>query len=110
MLQLKATRFTLPGAAKNAYIYTMKKWLIPLLAVLFFSCNKNKNTAAPATGAEPLAKGINLSNWFNDYSDPSQFSTRFSFSTLSLIKQSGFTNVRIPIGPPCFLTRLIHHS
>ena len=45
-----------------------------------------------------LQKGVNLSNWFNDYSDPNQFSNRFPLSTLQLIKSSGFTYVRIPIG------------
>lgn len=45
-----------------------------------------------------LAKGVNLSNWFNDYSDPSQFNNHFTLTTLSLIKEKGFTYVRIPIG------------
>jgi len=45
-----------------------------------------------------LSKGINLSNWFNDYSDPTQYGTRFSLTSLQQIKSLGFTYVRIPIG------------
>ena len=45
-----------------------------------------------------LSKGINLSNWFNSYSDPGQYSNRFTTAALQLIKQKGFTYVRLPIG------------
>lgn len=45
-----------------------------------------------------LAKGINLSNWFNDYSDPGQYATRFSATDMQRIKNAGFTFVRLPIG------------
>jgi endoglucanase len=45
-----------------------------------------------------LAKGINLSNWFNEYSSASEYANRFSTAQLSLIKNSGFTYVRLPIG------------
>jgi endoglucanase len=77
-------------------------------AILIFcsliNCKKKTTTPDPLPPAisdsftTVLSKGINLSNWFNGYSDPGQFSNRFSLSTLQLIKQKGFTYVRIPIG------------
>jgi endoglucanase len=70
---------------------------ISLLIFFATACKKNRTTEVVLT-VDPLAKGVNLSNWFNDYSDPGQFSTRFSTNTLQLIKASGFTYVRLPIG------------
>jgi aryl-phospho-beta-D-glucosidase BglC (GH1 family) len=76
------------------------KIILPIL--LFSLCVGCKRHAAPSppviTDTDILAKGVNLSNWFNDYSDPSQYATRFSLSTLQFIKSNGFTYVRIPIG------------
>jgi aryl-phospho-beta-D-glucosidase BglC (GH1 family) len=69
-----------------------------LLILVVSSCKKNKNTGPAEDETRLLAKGINLSNWFNDYSDPGQFTSRFSDATLQLIKASGFTYVRLPIG------------
>jgi endoglucanase len=67
--------------------------LIILIITLVQGCKESTvpNPASPYY----LAKGINLSNWFNDYSDPSQYSNRFSTATLQLIKTKGFTYVRI---------------
>jgi endoglucanase len=45
-----------------------------------------------------LQRGINLSNWFNDYSDPAEYTTRFTSASFQRIKTAGFTYVRIPIG------------
>ena len=79
----------------------MKKIFLLLLISLFIGCKKKLTSSDPIpvdTNQDILAKGVNLSNWFNDYSDPSQFTNRFSLSKLQLIKSSGFTYVRIPIG------------
>ncbi len=79
---------------------TMKKltyFFICLLAS--YGCHKSaNNNVVPVTEYGVLSRGINLSNWFNDYSDPTQFANRFSLQTLQLIKQKGFTYVRIPVG------------
>lgn len=74
-----------------------------LLLISLTGCKKKSVDDLPApdppTSVDSvLAKGVNLSNWFNDYSDPNQFSNRFPLSTLQFIKSSGFTYVRIPIG------------
>lgn len=45
-----------------------------------------------------LAKGVNLENWFNDYSDAKQYGTRFTSADLARIKAQGFTHIRLPIG------------
>ena len=45
-----------------------------------------------------LLKGINLSNWFNDYSDPAQYRTRFTPAHFDAVKALGFTYVRLPVG------------
>jgi aryl-phospho-beta-D-glucosidase BglC (GH1 family) len=61
----------------------------------------NNNVGTPITidqARQALAKGINLSNWFNDYSDPGQYATRFTSADMQKIKNSGFTFVRLPIG------------
>jgi aryl-phospho-beta-D-glucosidase BglC (GH1 family) len=71
-----------------------------------FACKKNDgNSGTPndkyttdSSYRVPLSKGINLSNWFNDYSDPAQFDDRFTDAHFGLLKQLGFTYVRIPIG------------
>ena len=74
------------------------KYLIYVI-ILFAPLNcKKKTTSLTAPVIDPLSKGVNLSNWFNDYSDPGQFSNRFTISALQLIKANGFTYVRIPIG------------
>ena len=79
----------------------MKTILAILLICLCTGCKKKTitpGTEPPLTSEGILSKGVNLSNWFNDYSDPAQFSNRFSLSKLQLIKSRGFTYVRIPIG------------
>ena len=74
---------------------------------LFPACKKDDNTTSNDPGVNyrtdtsyraPLSKGINLSNWFNDYSDASQFPNRFTDDHFALLKQLGFTYVRIPVG------------
>jgi len=78
------------------------KYILPILFLSFcIACKKKSGISdpvPPVVQQDVLAKGINLSNWFNDYSDPAQFNSRFSLSALQLIKSSGFTYVRIPIG------------
>ncbi len=81
----------------------MKTILPVLLICLCVACKKKPANTTPdptplGNQEEILAKGVNLSNWFNDYSDPAQFTNHFSSSALQLIKSSGFTYVRIPIG------------
>ena len=79
----------------------MKTILSVLLICLCIGCKKKTiipRTDPPVTSGDILSKGVNLSNWFNDYSDPAQYAGRFSLSKLQLIKSSGFTYVRIPIG------------
>ncbi|MCA4896168.1 MAG: cellulase family glycosylhydrolase [Cytophagales bacterium] len=44
-----------------------------------------------------LDKGINLSGWFTDFSDPSLYASRFSADDLKRIKSSGFSHIRLPI-------------
>jgi len=74
------------------------KLFAPLIFILILlACKKNK-TQSTDNVTDPLAKGVNLSNWFNDYSDPGQYANRFLMPTLQLIKASGFTYVRIPAG------------
>jgi len=77
------------------------------LIVLLAACRKDKNNSLPQDNENyktdtsyrtPLSKGINLSKWFNDYSDAAQFSNRFTDAHFALLKQLGFTYVRIPIG------------
>lgn len=79
----------------------MEKILFALLITLCLACKKKSASIIqqpqPAS-KDILAKGVNLSNWFNDYSDPAQYASRFSLSTLQFIKSNGFTYVRIPIG------------
>ena len=54
--------------------------LIVLIITLVQGCKKS--TLSNPAFLDPLAKGINLSNWFNDYSDPLQYSNRFSPATV----------------------------
>jgi aryl-phospho-beta-D-glucosidase BglC (GH1 family) len=63
-----------------------------------FASEDNQNYTTDTSYRTPLSKGINLSNWFNDYSDPSQFANRFTDAHFQLLKRLGFTYVRIPIG------------
>lgn len=80
--------------------------LAALLSLCILACKKNSsgdndpgdNYKTDTSYRTPLSKGINLSNWFNDYSDPSQFNTRFTDEHFALLKQLGFTYVRIPVG------------
>ena len=79
----------------------MKTILSVLLICLCIGCKKKTSGSGsepPPASGDVLSKGVNLSNWFNDYSDPAQFANRFTLSKLQLIKTSGFTYVRIPIG------------
>ena len=75
-----------------------------IIIILFIACRKHADTpSAPNPAFDKglpvqLKKGINLSNWFNDYSDPSQFATRFTAAHFAALKQLGFTYVRIPVG------------
>jgi len=81
--------------------------IIFYFAGLLVSCSKssetiidNENSVGTSGRAlDKLAKGINLSNWFNDFSDKSQFGTRFTSNHFASIKAAGFTYVRLPIGP-----------
>ena len=48
--------------------------LLVVVTVLMMACSKTGTSADPVVGpkgtaVDKLAKGINLSNWFNDYSD-----------------------------------------
>jgi aryl-phospho-beta-D-glucosidase BglC (GH1 family) len=63
-----------------------------------FDADDNPNYTTDTSYRTPLSKGINLSNWFNDFSEPSQFSNRFTDAHFELLRQLGFTYVRIPIG------------
>ncbi|MDE3250527.1 MAG: cellulase family glycosylhydrolase [Bacteroidota bacterium] len=71
-------------------------WL--LLICFGIACKKSVGKSQPATTSDKFSRGTNLSNWFNSYSDPNQYSNRFTANTLALIKSSGFTYVRLPIG------------
>jgi hypothetical protein len=87
----------------------MKK--LPWLTCLALTFCNNGDAPAPVNNnigtpiavdavKQVLAKGINLTNWFNDYSDYAQFDTRFSASDMLRIKAEGFTYIRLPIGTP----------
>jgi endoglucanase len=87
----------------------MKRLLVVLFTcILLNSCKKTKqndggSTPVPlpvVTNGLPLTlqRGVNLSNWFNDYSDPAQYTSRFTGTSFQKIKSLGFTYVRIPIG------------
>lgn len=84
------------------YLHLVMKTIVKIFLIsLCIGCKKKTVPPDPPpiiNTQDILAKGVNLSNWFNDYSDPAQFSNRFSLSTLQLIKSNGFTYVRIPIG------------
>ncbi len=80
-------------------------FFISSLTLLSLACKKKKNTGPGVPPVSSVAelpavlkKGVNLSNWFNDYSDPGQYSTRFTATQFQQIKTLGFTNVRIPVG------------
>ncbi|HUQ67012.1 MAG TPA: cellulase family glycosylhydrolase [Flavitalea sp.] len=81
-------------------------FILCFTSLLHFACKKNDtpsndpgdNYHTDTSYKYPLSKGINLSNWFNDFSDPAQFPNRFTNEHFSLLKQLGFTYVRIPIG------------
>lgn len=76
------------------------------ILILCFACKKNSHPPAPefierttdSSYKAILAKGVNLSNWFNDYSDPAQYANRFTDAHFSVLKAKGFTYVRIPVG------------
>jgi endoglucanase len=87
----------------------MKRLLIFLpVFILLIACKKTKQNNGGSTPIPPpvitnglpaaLQRGVNLSNWFNDYSDPAQYTTRFTGASFQQIKTLGFSYVRIPIG------------
>src|SRR5690348_1841251 len=90
----------------------MKKIIIVIFSgVIFFSCKKGvdastaeENHGTPAVDSithvlpAELKQGINVSNWFEDISKPSQYSNAFTPQHFIEIKKLGFTYVRIPIG------------
>lgn len=58
----------------------------------------NENSVGTSGRAlDKLAKGINLNNWFNDFSDRSQFTTRYNADHFASIKAAGFTYIRLPV-------------
>jgi len=78
--------------------------LLVFVTVIMVSCSKTGTTVDPVVGpkgtaVDKLARGINLSNWFNDYSDPGQYTNRFNNTHYKQIKDAGFTYVRLPFGP-----------
>ncbi|GAC1424953.1 MAG: glycoside hydrolase family 5 protein [Flavisolibacter sp.] len=95
----------------------MKKNLASLFLFVSISCNKKihpsevsisvpiadlKDTSTWTTNQplfykSSLSKGVNLSNWFNSYSDKAQYATRFNSTNFKQIRDFGFTHVRIPI-------------
>jgi endoglucanase len=79
--------------------------LLLFAACCFLNCKKKQTPVAKiptrsnfSFAIPALSKGVNLSNWFNDYSDVSQYSTRFTASSFQNIKSLGFTCVRVPLG------------
>jgi aryl-phospho-beta-D-glucosidase BglC (GH1 family) len=81
----------------------MKASFLWIAVFALLSCKKNSPGQIepynfPGGLPMSLQKGINLSNWFNDYSDPSKFAIHFTPVHFAKIKQLGFTFVRIPIG------------
>jgi aryl-phospho-beta-D-glucosidase BglC (GH1 family) len=99
----------------------MKKWkvansrglIFPLLFLSLFLISamsaRAQSDASPApslasTRAAHLRRGINLSNWFGQVSDPAgytkqHFETAITTQDLALIRQMGFDHVRLPIDP-----------
>jgi aryl-phospho-beta-D-glucosidase BglC (GH1 family) len=81
--------------------------LLFLAVMVLVSCSKNSelipNTensiGTSGKAIDKLAKGINLTNWFNDYSDRNQLGTRYTTAHFNQIKNAGFTYVQLPIGP-----------
>jgi endoglucanase len=57
------------------------------------------SVGSSGTALDNMARGVNLTNWFNDFSNPAEFSNRFGTAHFQMIKQAGFTYVRLPIGP-----------
>jgi endoglucanase len=74
--------------------------------VLLWSCTKNgeeikdneNSVGTSGRALDQLAKGINLSNWLQDFSNKSEFGTRFTNAHFTQIKNAGFTYIRLPIG------------
>lgn len=78
-------------------------YIILLMCLTVGSCKKKVVLTSSSASAfqfvvPALSKGINLSNWFNDYSSATAYSTRFTAAAMQQIKALGFTYVRIPIG------------
>ena len=80
--------------------------------ILLASCSKvneqimNSGNSVGTSGRalDKLAKGINLSNWFNDFSDKNQFATRYNNGHFAQLKNAGFTYVRLPVGTSVLCT------
>ena len=82
----------------------MLKKIILSFLLLQCSCQKqvtvSNNLGVPITieqAKQALAKGVNLSNWFNDYSNPAEYGNHFSSTDMQRIKAAGFTYIRLPI-------------
>jgi endoglucanase len=82
-------------------------FIFPLLCLVLNTNCKSKTENDPqavdsTAYQKSLAKGANLENWFNDYSDKSQFAMRFTAKEFQQIKNLGFTYVRLPMGSTVF--------
>jgi endoglucanase len=92
--------------------YSFRMMLVLAFTLLALpGCKKSSSSPAPlgpGPAIDPgtfLSRGINLSNWFNDYSDPAQFGTHFQAAHFQQIKSLGFQYVRLPVG-----CTILYHS
>jgi endoglucanase len=81
-----------------------------LIALVPTFANQSSPDALAFSRAAHLGRGINLSNWFGQVSDPAgytqqHFQTAITEQDLALIRQMGFDHVRLTIDPaPMFHT------